>query len=507
MNPKARILVLLKENDENTITNLFEIAFNQFKFLDIVVLTQVKHEVSKICAYNPFQIEEDKLFCKFLNKTNVDLNLIEIATYMESRYNNFHRYPLKIYMQEVPLISEKVLNENGKISHFKYVDGEVVQIFIKKFNFTPIYLTNAANKSGFQLPNGTIINAIRVMEHEYADLAGNHYITLERNTTNTVYLRSLVISKYYFVILSPETKKSVLMAMAASVDFPTKFLVSTILLILPLLFYVMLKQDLRRSNTGKITFHQTFFDFLSVIFNANAKAFSSSTSIRIFLAVVYFYGLLQHTFIQSTIIKNFNTNIHFGQIKKLNQLVDQNYNIFLLNQTKLIFRNFGGNKFADKLREVSNRVDNRTSEFPIGKKDAVFYGKMKANFFITTHYDNATKESLYTIVPEQLEFSESFMVPRKSPYQLHFNEIIQRIIDAGISHHEINLGKFGITIQMIRRAKRGDIPNKGNKPIKLSDISITIFLYLSFNALAILTFLLELIAFRLGRKVRGSNFR
>lgn len=400
-------------------------------------------------------------------------------------------------MQEIPLLSEAVLDDNKKISRFKYLDGEIVHTFVKKLNFTPNYLTSPFNKTGFELDNGTVINAVQAVENEFVDLIGNHYITLDRNTTNTIYLKTLVFSRYYFMISSPEIRKSVLLAMSATVDYPTKFLVSSLFLIFPLFLCILSNFKFEMPGSRKTSFKDSCFDVLCIIFSVNSKIFSNSTSLRVFLAIVFFYGLLQHTFIQSTIIKNFNRNLNFGQIKKLDQLVDENYNIFLQNQTKPIFRNFGGSKFANKLKEISNRVDTRTNEVPIDNKDAVFYGEMKAKYFITRNYDNDTKESLFTIVPEPFEFGESFMAPRKSPYQLQFNEIIQRIIDAGITNHQISLGKFGIQIQMIRRAKRGDLPIEGNKPIVFSDITVNLKLHFIFIMLSLMTFLLELLTYRL----------
>lgn len=100
-NPKSKRIVLLQENwNEKIIREIFEVAFDQFKFLNLIVVVKdrnsTQNEYTKACAYSPFKVDGDKLFCRTLNETNVKLVITEIIHFMNNRYKNFYGYPLKV---------------------------------------------------------------------------------------------------------------------------------------------------------------------------------------------------------------------------------------------------------------------------------------------------------------------------------------------------------------------------------------------------------------------------
>jgi hypothetical protein len=138
---------------------------------------------------------------------------------------------------EYPLISQAVYDETGKLSHFKYNDGEQALIFSKKLNFTPIYLATDKYRYGNELPNGTFIGAMGAMEYGNSDINCNNLILMDYNTTNTLFLKPILEGNLMFVIPTPATRKELLIALFKSFDVPTVFLAFLCILIFPPIFY------------------------------------------------------------------------------------------------------------------------------------------------------------------------------------------------------------------------------------------------------------------------------
>lgn len=102
-NPKTRVSAVLSESNETLIRTLFEIAFSQYKYLDIITInTNVTVQNNKTienvtaCAYNPFLKIGDKLHCRVLNETNASTEISLLWEYMRKRFENFYGHPLKV---------------------------------------------------------------------------------------------------------------------------------------------------------------------------------------------------------------------------------------------------------------------------------------------------------------------------------------------------------------------------------------------------------------------------
>jgi hypothetical protein len=108
-------------------------------------------------------------------------------------------------MFEYLLLTQRVYDENQTIIGYKYLDGEIVSIIIKKMNFTPIY-TNAECCLGYQLPNGSFNKDLGSLENEEADLVGVQSISMDYNTTKSLYLTPISYGKFFFVVPSPRMK-------------------------------------------------------------------------------------------------------------------------------------------------------------------------------------------------------------------------------------------------------------------------------------------------------------
>jgi hypothetical protein len=99
------------------------------------------------------------------------------------------------------------------------------------------------------------------------------------------------------------------------------------------------------------------------------------------------------------------------------------------------------------------------------------------------------------------------MVPKSSPFQDRFNEIIRRIVEAGIQYYQHNLAIIESEMNLIRESKRGFLPEKSIRVIIVDDLKDTFTHYLELNAIAFGVFLLELLYSKFGARMKKITFK
>lgn len=401
-------------------------------------------------------------------------------------------------MFDYPQTSRAVYDSKNQIVRYKYSDGEVIQILSKYLNFTPVYVQYDKNLHGFQLPNGTFTGALAAIEYGFANLSGIEMVSIDRNTTNGVFLKSFRTLKFQFVIKKPRVTRSALLVMVNSIDIYTKIAILTCFSMFPILFYIKLKlQSVRDEGKTQLSILDSFLIVISLIINVNSKRTPASISTRIFLMVVMFYAMIQTSYIQSSIIKSLNKDIVVGDIKTLDQLLDNNYQILATDVVLSLFKNAGGNRMAKKINELSSnpsKFNLNYSSLSIKENEAVLVSELVAKEIVNSKFDKITKKTCCAIVPEVFfEFYEAMLTQRSSPFQDIFNSIIQRIIESGIQRHQVNLANFDDNTERIKRIRNGEIPPVDTKTIEFYEVEKIFFLYLILTGFAVVVFCLETI--------------
>lgn len=385
-------------------------------------------------------------------------------------------------MLNYTLRSKAVFDKNYKITHFEYIDGEVVQILAKSLNFTPEYMSFGNKKFGYQLPNGTFVGSLAASEYGHADLLGNTFTIIDNNTTNSVFLTPILKIELFFVIRIPETSKSVLLAMMDTIDLKTKLLVLICLVLFPITLFIMQRISSKNPHE-KWSFGDSILITASLILNANPKPTPYSSSLRLLLTALMFYSLIQGSIIQSTIIRNLNEDILFGEIKTINQLLENDFKITVSDQLKTLFRNVDGTEMLRKLREISNIPPNPHIDFVYtvpDKKEAIVFRKTLAQNFIIENHDINTKKSCCMIVPENIfKYFATIIAPRNSPYQDRFNGIIQNIVEAGIVNYQLSIANMENDSSMIKKIKNNQIDFHTDKTLRIDAMKSVFLMYIS----------------------------
>ncbi len=275
-------------------------------------------------------------------------------------------------------------------------------------------------------------------------------------------------------------------------DFPANFL-----------FHHEDPGKFERSRKHNLSFLDNLIVTVALLLN-NSTKLSKANSQRIFLAIVLFFAFIVTAIFQSIIIKNLNTNLVFGDINTLNELLDYGYQFILPDTVALIFKKVGGNRILDKLREIAlNSSDQIETIESISSKDnkAILMTNFMIDGLLDQYYDNVTKKNSFKAITEVvLNFYTSVTVPKNSPFQDVLNDIVQRMVESGLHNHQLELGLSDKkSTVMIERIKSGNIPAEDQKAINVYELSSIFYVYLTLNLAAIIAFFVELVINKLAK--------
>lgn len=113
---------------------------------------------------------EIKIFS--FNRTHVtDLKIFE-----QKRFLQWNKKPMKIFFFRAYFRAK--VNWQFDPESLGLVDGEILKILAKKFNFTlKLVLSPDKDTYGYRLPNGTFTGSLGMLEYERADMAGEEKFT------------------------------------------------------------------------------------------------------------------------------------------------------------------------------------------------------------------------------------------------------------------------------------------------------------------------------------------
>lgn len=387
-------------------------------------------------------------------------------------------------MFERLVTSQPVYTKNNSITHYKNRDGEILQIFSKVLNFTPVFVASEDGETfGHQFLNGTFTGALASIEYNKADLSANCRIITDYNTSNCLLLHPIAPLKLVFFLEKPGTKLEVVMTLFFLLDDISKSISIILMMSFPIILYVVQNIESKIKNRKRISFVRSVF-FTFGLQNNIALKHPPLIVTRMVIASILFYTLVFTSVFQSTAIQNLSTGRVSGNIESLDDLYYSDYEIQVKPDLAAIL---GHTKFSDRFQLTLN--PNKTSN----RKFATIYGEDMA-------YDLLEKHQKYFQVLSEtpFEFYDTMMIPKHSPFKDKFNEIISRIVEAGIVEYQYRLA--------INYSNK-NFKNAGKKARKLdlSDLSSFFILYVQLNSLAVLVFLLEIVFSRLKRYKKGSR--
>jgi hypothetical protein len=501
-NPRSKLLVLLENCTNDEAQEILREAFHKHKMLNVAVLL-FTNEV-ELLMYNPYSGTlkvRNPQFIKFRFTSENDFDQMKI--FMNERVRNLQGFPLKVNIFEFPMVSKPEYNDEGKISHYSYVDGEQLSVIAKSMNFKPIYDETFTAKYGFQFPNGTFVGALAEIEYERVELLANPRLISDLyNVTKAAFLQPLAVLPLSFIIRKRKRQKLIMISIYSQFDTPSKIISITLTVLFPIIYTLISKWEQKIINSRKksksIT-ESVLYSF--AIMNNISMKHSRNFITRFMVAIILFYALIMTTIFQSTFVKNLNTNQEIGKLSKIHQLVDEGYKIKMPAFVALIFKNTG----LDKVSWVMNKTHQNYLDVAVPSSDLVkildpdqkiayLWNNLYVTNYLNQFYDNITGENLFEIIPEPaFQFYIALMAPKSSNFIESFNEVIIRYVEGGVNgFHVLQAFKDNDNV-WIQRLKCGKIPKQSSRAIKFEDISLAFEIILCLYLIAFLVFSCEIV--------------
>lgn len=379
-------------------------------------------------------------------------------------------------------------------------------------NFSPIYIKTDKAFWGNQSKNGTFLGPIGAAEYEKADIISNVISLRNYNTSNIVFLTSLSQIEIYFVIKVPDMRKELVLSSLENMDDLTRLMIAICSITFPFLLCFIRKIEAKLYNDLKVVDTKLSSSFLyvyGIIWNSSQRLLKLNSS-RIFSVALFFYALITTSIFQGTVIKNLNTNILMGEIKTVDQILDNNYNILLIDGIGAVFRNSTGSRVLNKLSELSNEFILMKEAIEVAKKyekRAMVMADIYVKYIINQNFHNETKKDVFLRVPEPIsQFYVTWPLPKNSPFQDKINLIIQHIVESGIFRYQISFSILESDKILIRRILAGDVPHPDSKQIIVENLSSVFSAYLFLIGLCIVMFFVEVL-FSFTQKNRKKAFK
>lgn len=390
-------------------------------------------------------------------------------------------------MFESALTSKAVYNPDGTFFHYKYRDGEIIQILAKMMNFKPAYI---------KLPAGGFVGSFGALDNNLIDILGNAQLIEEIYTYNSIYLRPIGTEKLVFLIQKPQVEKIMTITPFYSLDATSTAISISLLVIIPIVYYFIQIEEAKFWRFHKRSFFHVLVYTFALRFQTVVPLPPPMQGVRVIYITTCFTGLILATIFQSSMIQNIQAIKYTNEIKTLDELYESNYHYYIPNELKLLVES------AEVFKPILK--DNTTESLTNNSKVAAIYEENYAIDLIDKLESDGSNS--YMIVPDfPYEYYVSMMVPKNSPFQFRFNEIIIQMRETGIVQYQMKMAQIDSEKYLIARVKNGLVDSNQPKKLVLIDYMTSIYQYLIMNAICFMVLMIEIIIAPTHRKLIPSE--
>lgn len=506
-NPRTSLMFSLVNVDLEASKEWLRLGYDKYKMLNIVAMCyQPKIEEGftisieiYLCLYNPFSEVQPDIICLNFNPFNLEENLKKVEVFRKKRIENLRGYPLKINIFEYGMKSVAVYDDKGKISHYTYPDGELLNSIAKSMNFTPVYLENQKAKYGFQFANGTFTGSLAATEYGKADLVANPRLIADYNTTKSIFLQPITMTKLFFTVKKRETERIIIISMIYTLDLTSRIASVSLFVSFPLIYWIIHKIEIRATRQNqRLSKIKTILYVFGLLHNISMKHTKLRAS-QIVITTILFAALMSSSLFQGSILRDLNTVWTVGKVTKIDQLFEQNFTIAMQPALTYMFQGQGEDKMSKELNKVSRNlekssltVDEAIKKMKEDSKFAYLLIDLLTGNYLDRFYDNKTGENSFEVVPESaFQFYIAMMAPKSSPFVDRFNQIINLYVQTGLYQYHTQKAIDDNEKIWIHRMKNGLIPKQKSRSLGISDLQALFKLYLYLIAFCCVIFFFE----------------
>lgn len=350
-----------------------------------------------------------------------------IDTHAHINLKNLNKFPLKISMFErfptsivqVPELLK--VNPVYKSSELVGLDGTLLLTLSSFLNFDFEFVGGLGKENfGWVLPNGTITGSLGLVAGNQVHISTNGRFLTNYRTTSIEF--TVPYDSDQMCVVVPKSKKVPQWLMVFySFSALSWVCIYSVYFICTIIWYFM--GPTRR-------YHRVFWEMFSIIhgipIRINPKLGQSFFLLGCMVFNIIILGLVQGSF-----FKSFTTPTFYHEIDTLEDLdksglpIGTNFYSFDSDGSKLM-----ANLKKKKIRSVPHLMDSVAYQRNVAKLER----KHDIDSFIKTHYLDQNGTPLLHIVNECLtSYFISLIVPKGSAFLDIFNEVISRLVEAGLT--------------------------------------------------------------------------
>uniref|UniRef100_A0A6E8WCA6 Ionotropic glutamate receptor C-terminal domain-containing protein n=2 Tax=Anopheles coluzzii TaxID=1518534 RepID=A0A6E8WCA6_ANOCL len=503
-NPVARVVLLVRGIAKYDMLQFFRRAWTRYKMLDILILSRIDYQTLLVCLFNPYltgrdeMADERNMLCYHL-RTMEDVAQFnqKAQRFTFERINNLHHYQLQVAITDVELMSKAVYFQNGSIHRYQYLDGEMVEIFRQRMNFTIKYLElNYQESVGFISSNGSIGGSLKMLEENTIDLAANSRSIMQHPMRNLQYVHFLCPIRLVFVVPFNYFANRYKMVFFHAYSLQMYLTNIAMAVLIPSLLLVLMRRDFSVPAYVKESFR-----ILAIVF-ACSVALPRNTRHRLVLMGLMFYSIVAYSAWQGITIVQLNQDDEkLRNIQTLEELADTDLDLKAIVTFGNAIRGKAWNG-SDVRGRIAARLDvqwtpsnisiipevadNRTTAVPIIE---YFVEVVRSRYF-----DSVRKRSkVYFIHEPFIEYLTAMALPKNSPLFPTIRRLTMSCLENGIVNFQLSLIRHkGVLLQIAQNRNRTLRDEPPARKVNLFNMRFVFYVYLVMNGGAILVFFFEL---------------
>lgn len=380
-NPKQKVLAILTDLGKIKLDKILidsHQIYELSRFYLIDSFDFFNNSNIKIFTYDSVAVKGHKIKTFNLNQN--------LTIFDKERYKNWNKNEIRVLFTSFSLAS-KVNKTTFDLKTVGYMDGEILKIFSKHFNFTIKFIPQRnENGQGITLSNGTVSGTLGQLEYSHADLDANARIIMDYGTKNTEFLHPIRFMPYVFTIPKKSWKDVNIVAKSFEI-FSSKIYILFWLIVLTVPFILYAIDKFYGRHLGQL--FNTFLTVLSISFSMTTKL-SKRWSSRWILGSLILAFVVMSTLFSSMMVKFFNNiNKYQQDVYSIEELVKSNYEIKTIESFASLFENFDSTITAEshifmhkliKKAQYEQSIGNENAFIPIDLNEII--KKKKTSLFI-----------------------------------------------------------------------------------------------------------------------------
>lgn len=334
---------------------------------------------------------------------------------------------------------------------------------------------------------------MKLLEAGEAEMSGNSRLIIGRDLQNLIFLFPLFPSRQLFLIPKKHWEDvNLLQSIYTFFDTGTRLSILVTFAAVPaVIFFLNVKNDNKKQRFVDLT--KYYSDGFAVVTQVSTKLPTTWPSRFVIGSFVIAWLVLSNT-IAGKMIEFLNANLGMRNIQTVDELFKSDLIISIPAAMKMLYDQDYGEDVSDHYKFMHKTYKNSLRKFKKGDTfafpdefnfDQVFQTKKYAvavsdNFAFRSlrmFYDEKGND-LITFVDSRAEIFYSNLIQRNSPFVETFNEILMKILEAGITNYQNSLAEADSNLLYIQRAKNGKLPSTDPQSISLTQLSYIFYFYL-----------------------------